>query len=375
METLMLITGIVLSLTGLFYTGLIGLFTFGWYRQEGSLKTGTVEPVMKVSVIVAARNEEKSMADLLGDLAAQHYPSAMMEVLVIDDHSTDKTAKIVTDFIVKQKLSGFILIKNDDEAGKKAALARGVGKSTGDLILLTDADCRMGPEWIAEMASYFKDETKVMISGPVSYFPKKGILNRFQSLEFSGLMASGAGAAKAGQPFICNGANLAYRKSAFLKVSGYMGNEKFISGDDVFLMHKMKKEYGNKAVGFAPGKKALIQTYPVPGLRAFLKQRIRWASKSKGYKDNFSAVTAATVFSLSLFISATFFAGFCNPGFFLLFAGIILLKSIIDLPLMWGVTGFSGNRQLMKWYLPFQMIYPFYVVVTGVLSLFPKRRW
>ncbi len=58
----------------------------------------------------------------------------------------------------------------------------------------------------------------MMIFGPVAYFPEKGLLNRFQSLEFSGLMASGAGAAMAGRPFMCNGANLAYRKEAFLKV-------------------------------------------------------------------------------------------------------------------------------------------------------------
>lgn len=375
MEALLLITGIVLSLTGLFYTVLIGLFTFGWYGQKGALKTGTIEPLLKVSVIVAARNEEKSIAGLLGDLAAQHYPTAMIEVVVIDDHSTDKTAEIVTDFIAKQKLSGFILIKNEDGVGKKAALARGVGKSTGDLILSTDADCRMGLEWISAMASYFQDDKKVMIFGPVSCFPQKGLLNRFQSLEFSGLMASGAGAGRAGQPFICNGANLAYRKSAFMQVNGYVGNEKFISGDDVFLMHKMKKEFGNKAIGFAPDKKALVQTYPARGLRAFFKQRIRWASKTKGYKDNLSAVAATAVFSFNLFITATFFAGFCYPELFLLFAGVILLKSLIDLPLMWGVTGFNHQRQLMYWYLPFQVIYPFYVVVAGGLSLIPRKRW
>ena len=69
-----------------------------------------------------------------------------------------------------------------------------------------------------------------MVFGPVSYFPLKGIVNQFQSLEFSGLMASGAGAAVAGHPFLCNGANLAYRKNAFQQVKGFDGNEGFISG-------------------------------------------------------------------------------------------------------------------------------------------------
>jgi len=375
METLLLITGIVLFLEGLFYTGLIGLFTFGWYRPNHGLKNATAGPFIKITVIVAARNEENRIADLLADLAAQHYPSSMVEVIVIDDHSTDKTAGIVTDFIIKQELTGFKLIRHEDGVGKKAAIALGIGISTGDVIFSTDADCRMGPGWMTAMASYFKDETKVMIPGPVSYFPEKGLINQFQSLEFSGLMASGAGSAHAGQPFICNGANLAYRKSAFIRVSGFEGNEKFLSGDDVFLMHKMKKEFGNKAIGFAQDNNALVWTYPAPGLRAFFKQRIRWASKTTGYRDNLSIVTAISVFSLSLFLSATFFTGFYYPGLFIIFSSAILLKSLIDLPLMWGVTGFTGTRRLMKWYLPFQVIYPFYVVVAGVCSLFERKEW
>jgi hypothetical protein len=140
-------------------------------------------------------------------------------------------------------------------------------------------------------------------------------------------------------------------------------------------MHKIKEEYGNKAIGFAADKNALVQTYPAPGLKAFFKQRIRWASKTKGYKDSMSTITAATVFSFNLFIIATFFAGFYYPVLFLLYAGIIFLKTLIDLPLIWGVTGFNRERRLMTWYLPFQVVYPIYVVVAGLMSLFAGKRW
>jgi cellulose synthase/poly-beta-1,6-N-acetylglucosamine synthase-like glycosyltransferase len=375
METWLQITGILLSLTGLVYTGLIVFFTFGWYRKKTVQKALTGEPMMKVSVIVAARNEESRIGKLLGDLAAQQYPSSLMEVMVIDDHSTDKTAEVVTDFIAKHDLSGFILINNDDREGKKAALAKGIGKSTGELILSTDADCHVGTRWIAAMAAFFQDKAKVMVSGPVSYFPEKGPLNRFQSLEFAGLMASGAGAAMAGHPFMCNGANLAFRKRAFMKVDGYAGNEKFISGDDVFLMHKMKKEFGNSAICFTTDSEALVKTYPAPGLRAFFNQRIRWASKTRGYRDRLSILTAGAVFSFNLVIAATFFAAFCCPVFILLFAGAIFIKSIIDLTLMLGVTGFYHQKEQMFWYLPFQVMYPFYVLVAGVWSLFERKKW
>lgn len=375
MENLLLITGIALSLAGLLYAVPIGLFTFGWYRQKGTPGTRADGNGMKVSVVVAARNEENCIADLLADLAAQLYPSSLTEIIVIDDHSTDKTYRIVEDSITKLKHPGLKLLKNEGRPGKKAAIELGIGHSTGDLIFSTDADCRIGPGWIASMECYFHDTGKVMISGPVSYLPGKGLTGRFQSLEFSGLVASGAGAALAGRPFLCNGANLAYRKNAFMQVKGYAGNEQFISGDDVFLLHKMKMEFGGKAIGFALDKDALVRTCPAKGIVGFFNQRIRWASKTRGYRDKISILTAAAVFSFSFFLAFTFLAGFCHPLIFLLYTGALLLKSAIDLPLMWGVTGFTGNRKLMKWYLLFQVIYPFYVVIAGVLSLVPRKSW
>lgn len=377
METVPVITGIMLSLTGLLYFSLIGFFTYGWYLSKGDRKTKTTSPGIKISVIVAARNEEKNIDDLLGDLKIQDYPSALLEIIVVDDHSTDNTAKIVSDFITKNKLSGFVLIQNEDfkAAGKKAAIKHGVTRSAGDLILTTDADCRVGSGWVSSMAAYFEDEKKVMVFGPVSYYPGKGMLNRFQSLEFYGLTASGAGAAGAGHPFLCNGANLAYRRNAFMEVKGFEGNERFISGDDVFLMHKMKKEFGSHAICFSRDERSMVRTYPAPGLLTFFKQRIRWASKTMGYKDFLSLTTALVVFAYNFILAGTFIAGFFCPVLFLLFAAFIIVKSLTDLPLMWGVTGLTGSRQLMKWYLPFQVFYPFYVVLAGILSFFGRRRW
>jgi cellulose synthase/poly-beta-1,6-N-acetylglucosamine synthase-like glycosyltransferase len=376
MESLPLFTGIIISLAGIFYCSLISMFTFGWYRPKGSVTAKTISSYLKVSVIIAARDEEYHIADLLGDLLIQDYPVDLTEVIVVDDHSKDKTAEIVTDFITSNDLSRFRIIKNDDDkAGKKLALNLGITNSTGDLIMTTDADCRVGREWISSLASYFQDEMKMIVFGPVSFFPGKGLLNQFQSLEFLGLMASGAGAAGAGHPFICSGASLAYRKSVFQRVNGFKDNERFISGDDVFLMHNIKKVFGSKSIDFSYNKRSLVQTYPAPGLRAFFNQRIRWASKSKGYNDPLSLITSITVFVFNFILSATFFAGFFQPLLFLIFAGFLMLKSLIDLPLILGVTHFTGNRRLMRWYLQFQVIYPFYIVVTGVLSLFPKRNW
>jgi cellulose synthase/poly-beta-1,6-N-acetylglucosamine synthase-like glycosyltransferase len=214
-----------------------------------------------------------------------------------------------------------------------------------------------------------------MAFGPVAYDFRSHFNDQFQALEFSALVASGAGAALAGHPFLCNGANLAYRKEAFMQVKGFEGNEKYLSGDDVFLLHKLKREFGKGSILFCKDKRSLVWTYPVPGFSNFISQRARWASKSKGYKDQLSILTALIVFSYSLTVLLSFIAGFCDSKFFLISGGLLLWKIIVDLPLMMRITGFFNQKKIMKWYPIFQVIYPFYVIITGFLSFFGRKSW
>jgi cellulose synthase/poly-beta-1,6-N-acetylglucosamine synthase-like glycosyltransferase len=357
-----------------FYVLLIGFFTTGWYRKR-ELAVGRSQ--LAVSVVVAARDEEKHVTDLLNDLLIQDYPYNLTEIIIVDDHSADDTSGVVINFSRKNSSLNIILLKAEDfnVSGKKAAINLGINKAKGDIIITTDADCRIGPGWISSLISFFNNDKIKMVFGPVKYFGGKGFWDDFQSMEFSGLIASGAGATLAGHPFMCNGANLVYRKDAFFKVNGFEGNEKYLSGDDVFLLHKMKREFGRKSIMFCKEKDAIVQTYPASGMKKFIDQRIRWASKSKGYKDAVSILTALIVFSYSLTVLTSFFAGFFDPGFFLMSMGLLLLKMITDLPLMLGITGFFSQRNLMRWYVLFQVVYPVYIIVAGVLSLFNRRAW
>ncbi len=377
-----------LAACGLFYSLLIGFFTFGWYWRKKSSVVSLQSSVFSrqssvfslqssVSVVIAVRDEERYIRDLLEDLLVQDYPGEFLEIIVVDDHSTDNTHKIVSDFIDKHRFPEFILLKNTgiNGSGKKAAIDFGIKHSSGDIIITTDADCRVGPGWISSLTGQFQEEKISMVFGPVAYQTSKNITDKFQSLEFLGLVASSAGAAMAGHPFMCNGANLAYRKSAFQQVKGYEGNEKYISGDDVFLLHKMKKEFGRKAVVFCKNENAIVKTYPLPGLKRFISQRIRWASKSKSYKDPLSILTAIVVFSYSLTVLSSFIAGFFDPVFFLAFGGLFMLKMMADFPLILGITGFTGQRKLMRWYIPFQVVYPAYVVLAGMLSFVKRKKW
>jgi cellulose synthase/poly-beta-1,6-N-acetylglucosamine synthase-like glycosyltransferase len=377
-ESFIQIAGVVLVMASISYATLILIFYSGWKKLNRNIPgPSRVEPA-RVTVIVAARNEERNILTLLGDLARQDYPADAMEVIVVDDLSTDRTAGLVKDFIAQRHLSGFRLIGREGQGpggSKKAALTLAAGAAEGEIILATDADCRLPEGWVSALTGHFNDATTRLVAGPVTLTRPKTMLDRFQAMEFLGLVASGAGAAGAGKPFLCNGACMAYRREAFFQVKGYEGNEKYRSGDDVFLMHKIKKMFGSGSVAFALDPEALVTTRAADGFVPFIRQRARWASKSRGYRDFLSIFTAITVFVLSLAITGLFIAGFFYPASFILFAGLILCKAAVDLPLMNEILEFTGNKALLKWMVPFEAVYPFYVVSAGIISLFWRRLW
>jgi cellulose synthase/poly-beta-1,6-N-acetylglucosamine synthase-like glycosyltransferase len=374
----LLVTGIVACVIALAYAGLILFFFFGWKKLQRQGIPGRTEAGMKVSVIIAARNEERNIGPLLDSLASQDYPRDLTEVIVVDDGSEEGTASRAEDFILKHGLTQWKVLKrkgDDGKGSKKDAITLGVKAAQGEIILVTDADCSLSPGWITSLISRFGDEQTIMVAGPVAIQGAEGLEGKFQTLEFLGLVASGAGAVGAGQPFLCNGANLAYRKAAFLEVDGYRGNERFRSGDDVFLLHKLKAAYGNRAIAFAFDRKALVTTSPTGSFGAFLRQRARWASKSPGYRDALSAFTALSVFLMAILMVCCFVAGFFDPLYFLVLIGLIIFKSLSDIPLMLGITKFTGDQRLIKWMPLFEAAYPFYVLLAASLSLFRRKRW
>ncbi|MBP6870583.1 MAG: glycosyltransferase [Bacteroidales bacterium] len=376
MATGFLMILILALLIALSYLVLIAIFTFGWCRKPGP-ETGPGAGYRKISVVVAARNEESNMAGLLNDLIRQDYPGGLLEIIIVDDHSTDRTAGITRNFIQDHPLSAIIFILNNDEEkrGKKASVELGISRATGEIIVTTDADCRMREGWIRALAGRFTKEHVQMVFGPVTIGKQHNFAGLFQAMEFDGLVASGGGAALAGYPFLCNGANLAYRREAFHTTGGFSDNMRYISGDDVFLLHKIKKQFGAGAIVFCKDEQAIVDTAPVSGAGAFLRQRIRWASKSKGYRDSLSIITAITIFSFSLTVLLSFLAGFTDPMYFSISGGLFLLKIFADLPLLAGITKFTGKPFPFMWYPVFQLIYPLYIIIAGILSLSNRNKW
>ncbi len=371
MSTLFQILLIVLILFGGIYSLLIFLFTIGWFR----LKIPTIKNIeASVSVIIPVRNEEKNILGLLNDLKNQNYPPGKFEVLVIDDHSEDGTEKLVQKFISENPAHQIRRIQNEG-SGKKSAIQLGVQQAKNPIIFTIDADCRVGAEWMKALQNAFSDEEVRMISAPVVYQGENTLFKKIQSFEFLSLVASAAGAIGIRLPFMCNGANLAFRKSVFEEVGGFEGNAKVASGDDVFLLHKIKKQFGASAIRFSRDKKAIVKTQATENFSAFLKQRKRWASKSKAYKDFFTLLLAAIVAGFNTLIILFLVFSFIDPVYFALFLLSLALKFVVDLPILWSACRFSGKQKLMWLYLPVQLFYPFYTAGITLLALLTKNEW
>ncbi len=372
MEILNLISLFSAVLT-LIYGFLVLYFIRGWHRLI-YFNPQQSDPKTRVSIIVAARDEEENINKTIDDLIAQQYPKVLTEIIIIDDHSTDKTAEIVLSYADRDVK----LIKlNEDRAlnsYKKKAIQTAIGTCSGDLIITTDADCRMGPNWLATIVNLYEEKNYKMISSPVAYFQEKSFFERLQSLEFLYLIGLGASTIGNRKPSTCNGANLAYEKNTFYEVGGFQGIDDLASGDDELLLHKIAAKYPDH-IGFLKNRDAIVYTHAKETLGAFIQQRKRWASKSTRYKNKAIIVLGVLIWIFNLSILSNFITGLFIPGFLSLVFYQLLVKMVLETLFLWDVTGFAKRRSLLILIPVLNVLHVIYMVYIGIAGNSGKYNW
>lgn len=359
-------------LTGLYLFVLVYLI-IGWARLKKPILNRAV-PSTKVTVMIAARNEEERIRYTIDDLLAQDYPKHLTEIIMVDDHSTDKTAQIIRSY---EGHDIKLLQLNEDKplnSYKKKAIARAIDLSTGTLMVATDADCRMGPKWLSTIVDYYETNSPVMISSPVAYFEERSLFEYLQTLEFSYLIGIGAAFIGNGRASNCNGANLAYRKDVFYEVGGFKGIDDLASGDDELLLQKVAVVYPGR-IGFLKSNDAVVYTHAKHTLKEFLQQRRRWASKSTKYKDKKVVALAVCIwlFNLSLLVNGVL--SFYNVYFFKVFALQFLMKYIFEVAFLLPITSFFKRAKLVGLLLLLSPMHIIYFVYIGLLGNTRKYVW
>jgi cellulose synthase/poly-beta-1,6-N-acetylglucosamine synthase-like glycosyltransferase len=363
----------------LMYGVLIFYYFSAWKKipeftiNSGVAKTGQT----RVSVVIPARNEEENIGRCLASLSLQTYPAALTEIIVVNDHSTDRTAEVVKSFPANNvrlvNLEEF-LTGGSINSYKKKAIEVAVGLSIGDLIVTTDADCTCTPGWLGCLVAFHQQYSAAFIAAPVKISAGKSLLSIFQTIDF--ITLQGITAASVSKKFhsMCNGANLAYEKKAFYEVGGFRDIDNIASGDDMLLMHKIANRYPDRYY-FLKNPAAIVTTLPASTWGSFFQQRIRWASKADKFTDKRIFGVLLLVYFLNLLLLVFLLGGIWNIKWLLCFILLLGFKTLVEYFFVSSVADFFSQRFLMVYFPVLQPLHLIYTVVAGWLGRFGTYEW
>lgn len=353
------------------YLVVIACYIFYWNRVERWDLPQQYQPKTTVTLLIAARNEEENITACIEAVLAQEFPKNLIEVYLINDHSTDQTAALIEAYSLQHPHLHYLSLPKDQE-GKKAALAAGIQASNHHLIVTTDADCTMGKNWLAYLTSFYEEYQPKFIAAPVVFHQEQSLLERFQSLDFMGMMAISAAGIKGQFMGLCNGANLAYERQVFEEVKGFAGIDHLPSGDDMLLLQKIQARYPEQ-IAYLKNEQAVTLTSAKATLADFLQQRLRWASKSSAYKGWQVWFMLGIVWVLSVNMLLDFLLGFWQP--FLLFWWAIKfgIKALGDFFFLHRMASFFNRQDLLKYFPAAAVMHWLYIAIVGTLGLFRRK--
>lgn len=369
----MAITFIVITLLYLF---LILTFVFG-FDKITPFTLVEKKPTTSFSIIIPFRNEADNLPALLTSIYKLNYPKHLFEVLLVNDESEDQSLKVINDFTTNASKTINITIINNKRttvSPKKDAITTAINIAKHQWIATTDADCIVPKYWLDSLDCHIHINNPKLITGPVQYTNNYSVLDAFQTLDFLSLMGATIGGAGINKPFLCNGANLAYKKTFFSLLNGFQGNTNIASGDDIFLMEKALQQDKN-AVHYLKSEKAIVITKPQPNFKSLIAQRVRWASKTSQYNNTFAKLVGLLVLMMNAIIVTGIILAFLNLFKFKTLAYLFCIKIAIDFLLLYKASVFFNTQKVLKHYTWSCILYPFFSVYVAVTAMFSDYKW
>lgn len=353
----------------------------GWEITTGSIhKTDTqVQPEStKIALIIACRNEEGNLERLFDSIQRQNYPVENLEIVIVDDFSTDNSPELISAKIPLSKfkiqlieLSKIMAEEGYTKHNKKIALSRAIESSSGELIICTDADVWMGENWLATIAKKYEETKADFITGPVLFPASKSIWNQFLEYDQINNIAFTAGSIGIGHASMSNGANMAFTRSAWTNAGGYNGIEDKPSGDDMMLMHRIQK-MPNSNIAFNENNQSIVWTECPSDFSAFIHQRVRWFSKVFQYEDSSVTIGLALGYLYHFGIILALFLSFFNSQYLFF---LIMPKILVDSWFILSPLNYYNRGDLVLKIPLFSLLSSFYIAGIGSIALFFPYRW
>lgn len=327
-----------------------------------------------LSIVVSCRNEEKSMKEFIDQITKQSLAKEHYELIITDDASEDRTYEIANNILANSGIN-YKLIKSEQHRGKKQNLADAIALAKGDIIVTTDADvCFRFSNWLQTIADYFETHRPSLLIMPVDFINSQHLLVKFQILENIALTAITAGYAGIKKPFLCNGANLAFSKTAYETVQGYRSHLHISSGEDIFLLETIRKK-NPQSIHYGLNRELIVKTSAHQNFKHFFNQRVRWAYKTK-YNSNWLNIFSALIITATNMLFPALLISFINQSILNPYLAIfILIKLLFDFLLLFLASIFLGRTKFLFWLIPFEFVYWIYTLFIGISSIFWKPYW
>ena len=323
------------------------------------------------SIIIPFRNEAIHLKNLLDSIQKLAYDKNKFECIFVNDDSSDDSVKIINKNLSKSRIK-YTIINNSRKSNspKKDAINTAINIAKFDWITTTDADCKLPKLWLQAIDSFIQHNESTMIVGPVMYETSDfTFLENFQILDFLSLQGATVGGFGINNPFLCNGANLAYLKNSFIELKGFEGNDTIASGDDIFLFEKFYKN-NSKKVHFLKSKEAVVYTKAVESWSQLTQQRMRWAAKSSRYNLLFGKLVGMIVLTANLVFITSLIVIFRDQQNALNYLYGLVLKIAIDFALIKQTSIFYRGSTRVKNYEIGSILYPFFSVFCSFKNIY-----
>jgi cellulose synthase/poly-beta-1,6-N-acetylglucosamine synthase-like glycosyltransferase len=311
-----------------------------------------------VSVIVAARDEEQNIAACLNSILAQSYDSGLFEVIVVNDHSTDKTEEICRQFEQRHRnLRHINAAESTSLRGKTNALDQGIGQARGEIIIITDADCTVPPTWVASTAQRYGP--KVGIVGGLTVQKAHSWFEGMQSLDWVYLLGLAATTISLRIPLSTIGNNLSFRKSAYEEVGGYRTIPFSVTED--FMLFQAIVRTGKWDYLCPIDPEVLVTSQPCRTWRELIRQKHRWGTGGLDMKLS-GFIVGAIGFGLNVFL----LLALLTSGL-LWFLGGLAVKLACDFAFLRSILRRQKRMDLLNFFLPFEVYFISYVLALPFL--------
>ena len=317
-----------------------------------------------VSVIVPARNEEENIENCINSILKSNYPTDLFELIIVNDRSKDKTLEVIENISKRRNTTIKICnitteTANPNLKGKPGAIKTGIDNAKGELLLMTDADCFVTPNWIYRTVQHFidaktKNENIGMICSYTNVVSDK-LFHYFQAAEWTYMHTFACAGIGLNTVLGCFGNNIAITKEAYNEIGGYEMLKFSVTEDYVLLKAIFDAGFSVKYLCL---KDTIVETLPVNSFKEYMLQRKRWAvgAMNLGIK---AVIYVTSSIALWLAIIGSIFA----EQWELLIASC-LLRFLGDCLILFPVFNVLDVKYLKKW-IPLSVC--FYSIVEIVL--------